>query len=298
MHCYHGTAWHVCASRLCKHSVRRSHRHQDWIQWQHRNKFLNHDVWDAGKAAKWVPKFLSVFLRGCIVGLVCLGACPRFGPHKLALCSSHTTSWGYFFVLQLLNTLLERSFWNACVQDVAKILAIASPKSLVLIDELGGSTSTTDGLGIAWAVAETLISTGAACLFATHFNRLTALSTMYPNCKLWHFDVECLDTLAFNWKLLPGKCEIEHYGLLLGPQVCTPNDTYMHRKHALCKNCLQRFWPLAILICLVWRQRHDEFMLLTYTTLRSRRLRLCWNQLYQGRKTAQAAQKHRSIPLK
>ena len=96
-----------------------------------------------------------------------------------------------------------------------------SPRSLVLIDEIGTDTATSDGLGIAWAVAENLISVGAGCLFATHFDRLNALEAMYPNCKLWHFDVDCQETLSFNWKLLPGPGLIQHYGLLLGPLVIT-----------------------------------------------------------------------------
>jgi DNA mismatch repair protein MSH4 len=75
----------------------------------------------------------------------------------------------------------------------------ATERSLVFIDELGRATSTADGVGIAWAVAEHLISLGAPTLFATHFARLGELATMYPNCKLWHFDVEVAEGLNFRW---------------------------------------------------------------------------------------------------
>lgn len=105
------------------------------------------------------------------------------------------------------------------MQETAHILEASSANSLVLIDELGSTTATSDGFGITWAVAENLISNGAGCLFATHFDRLRALDALFPNCKLWHFDVECQDLLKFSWKLIPGPCRMEHYGLLLGPMV-------------------------------------------------------------------------------
>jgi len=84
------------------------------------------------------------------------------------------------------------------MQETAFIVEGATEKSLVLIDELGRATSTADGVGIAWAVAEHLISLGSPTLFATHFARLGELATLYPNCKLWHFDVEVAAGLKFK----------------------------------------------------------------------------------------------------
>ena len=107
----------------------------------------------------------------------------------------------------------------------------ATSKSLILVDELGTATSTSDGLGIAWAVAEHFLANGIGCLFATHFEALQALYAMYPNCKLWHFHVDCSEALKFNWKLQPGGTDVDHYGILLGPQVMTCTPFVVHVKH-------------------------------------------------------------------
>lgn len=105
------------------------------------------------------------------------------------------------------------------LQETAYGLNNATPQSLVLIDELGRATSTADGVGIAWAVAEHLIALGAAALFVSHFPRLGELAGLYPSCKLWHFDVEASDKLDFKWRLVPGRNSDMHYGLLLAPMV-------------------------------------------------------------------------------
>ena len=96
----------------------------------------------------------------------------------------------------------------------------------MLIDELGGSTATLDGFGIAWAVAEQMLSEGVGCLFSTHFEGLEALEALYPNCKLRHFQVACRETLKFDWKLQLGRNPVGHYGLLLGPMVGLSDVAY------------------------------------------------------------------------
>ena len=69
------------------------------------------------------------------------------------------------------------------MQEMAHILDHATPSSLVIIDELGRATSTADGVGIAWAVSEYLISLGAYTLFTTHFGGMEGLTVLYPNCR-------------------------------------------------------------------------------------------------------------------
>lgn len=70
--------------------------------------------------------------------------------------------------------------------ETANILNNATPKSLVVLDEIGRGTSTYDGLSIAWAVVEHIHnhpSLGAKTLFATHYHELVALGNLLPRVK-------------------------------------------------------------------------------------------------------------------
>ena len=68
--------------------------------------------------------------------------------------------------------------------EVATILNNATPNSLLILDEIGRGTSTYDGLGIAWAVMETLVKkVKAKTLFATHYHELTDLESRLSGVK-------------------------------------------------------------------------------------------------------------------
>jgi DNA mismatch repair protein MutS len=71
--------------------------------------------------------------------------------------------------------------------ETAAILAQATPKSLVILDEIGRGTSTYDGLAIAWAVVEAMHDQ-AQCrtLFATHYHELTRLAGRLDRLSLHH----------------------------------------------------------------------------------------------------------------
>jgi len=67
--------------------------------------------------------------------------------------------------------------------ETANILNTCTPRSLILLDEVGRGTATFDGLSIAWSVAEYIASMEnhrAKTLFATHYHEITRLADIYP----------------------------------------------------------------------------------------------------------------------
>ncbi|MBC7911556.1 MAG: DNA mismatch repair protein MutS, partial [Pyrinomonadaceae bacterium] len=79
-----------------------------------------------------------------------------------------------------------RSTFMVEMTETAQILHNATPRSLVLLDEIGRGTATFDGLSIAWAVAEFLHDSpehAAKTLFATHYHELTELAERLPGAQ-------------------------------------------------------------------------------------------------------------------
>jgi len=99
--------------------------------------------------------------------------------------------------------------------ETAAILHNATPRSLVLLDEVGRGTSTFDGLAIAWAVVEALHdrAPGAKVLCATHFHELTRLADQHPGVRNFHVAVrEWNDEIVFLHKVRPGGTD-RSYGV-------------------------------------------------------------------------------------
>jgi DNA mismatch repair protein MutS len=99
--------------------------------------------------------------------------------------------------------------------ETAAILQGATPRSLVLLDEVGRGTSTYDGLAIAWAVVEALHdrAPGAKVLCATHFHELTRLADRLPGVRNFHVAVrEWNDEIVFLHKVRPGSTD-RSYGI-------------------------------------------------------------------------------------
>ncbi len=100
--------------------------------------------------------------------------------------------------------------------ELANILNNVSPKSLVILDEIGRGTSTADGSSIARAVLEFLhgkSSAGPKTLFATHFHELVAMEENLKRVKNFHFAVqETNNEVIFLRKLIPGATD-KSYGI-------------------------------------------------------------------------------------
>jgi DNA mismatch repair ATPase MutS len=109
-----------------------------------------------------------------------------------------------------------RSTFMVEMSETARILARATPRSLVVLDEVGRGTSTFDGLAIAWAVAEYLhdrAGRGVPTLFATHYHELVDLARSKPLAVNYNVAVrKWQGKVVFLRKLMPGGTS-RSYGL-------------------------------------------------------------------------------------
>ena len=100
--------------------------------------------------------------------------------------------------------------------EAANILNNASPRSLLILDEIGRGTSTYDGLSIAWAIIEYLHSHPRLkpfTLFATHYHELTELAEMLPGVRNYNVAVtESEGRVVFLHKIVPGGAD-RSYGI-------------------------------------------------------------------------------------
>ena len=104
-----------------------------------------------------------------------------------------------------------RSTFLVEMQETANILNNATPKSLIVLDEIGRGTSTFDGISIAWSVAEYLhgkAQAKAKTLFATHYHELTDLADTFDGVK--NFTVKVKEEggrVVFLRRIAPGIAE-------------------------------------------------------------------------------------------
>lgn len=114
------------------------------------------------------------------------------------------------------NIARGQSTFMVEMQETARIVRLASSRSLVVLDEIGRGTATFDGLSIAWAVAEYLATHPTArpkTLFATHYHELTDLADAIPGVVNLHVAArEWKDEIVFLRKVVPGRSD-RSYGI-------------------------------------------------------------------------------------
>jgi DNA mismatch repair protein MutS len=109
-----------------------------------------------------------------------------------------------------------RSTFMVEMTETANILNTATPRSLILLDEVGRGTSTFDGLSLAWAIAEYLHDNpqhAAKTLFATHYHEMTELSKLLPGVRNYQMAVkESGGTIVFLRRVVEGIAS-KSYGI-------------------------------------------------------------------------------------
>ncbi|XP_028956831.1 DNA mismatch repair protein MSH4 isoform X2 [Malus domestica] len=144
------------------------------------------------------------------------------------------------------------------MKETAFIMQNVSQRSLVIMDELGRATSSSDGFAIAWSCCEHLLSLKAYTIFATHMENLSELVTIYP-----------------NFQLKDGPRHVPHYGLLLAEVAGLPSSVMETARNITSRitekevkrmevNCLQ-YHPVQMayhvvqrLICLKYSSQDED----------------------------------------
>jgi DNA mismatch repair protein MutS len=121
--------------------------------------------------------------------------------------------------------------------ETASILHNLTPRSLVLLDEVGRGTSTFDGLAIAWSVVEELHDRASRpkVLFATHFHELTQLAGRLGGVRNFHVAVrEWNDEIVFLHKVQPGGTD-RSYGIQVARLAGLPTGVIARAKALLAR---------------------------------------------------------------
>jgi DNA mismatch repair protein MutS len=118
--------------------------------------------------------------------------------------------------------------------ETANILNNATPRSLIVLDEIGRGTSTFDGLSLAWSIVEHLHNqVGAKTLFATHYHELTELAARLPRIKNFNVAVrEWHDQIVFLRKIVEGGTD-KSYGIQVARLAGVPKGVLERAKQIL-----------------------------------------------------------------
>ena len=135
------------------------------------------------------------------------------------------------------NLARGRSTFMVEMTETAAILHTATPRSLILLDEVGRGTATYDGLAIAWAAVEYIHArTRAKTLFATHYFELTELAERLSGVKNYHVSVkETGSGIVFLRKVEPGAAD-RSYGIEVAKLAGLPNEVVERAREVLAEH--------------------------------------------------------------
>jgi DNA mismatch repair protein MutS len=135
------------------------------------------------------------------------------------------------------NLARGRSTFMVEMTETAAILHTATPRSLILLDEVGRGTSTYDGLAIAWAAVEYLHArVRAKTLFATHYFELTELAEQLSGVKNFHVSVkETGGGIVFLRRVEPGAAD-RSYGIEVAKLAGLPNEVVVRARDVLAEH--------------------------------------------------------------
>ncbi|HEY0112387.1 MAG TPA: DNA mismatch repair protein MutS [Allosphingosinicella sp.] len=134
------------------------------------------------------------------------------------------------------NLARGRSTFMVEMVETAAILAQATERSFVILDEVGRGTSTYDGLAIAWAVVEAIHDRNRCrCLFATHYHELTRLAERLDALSLHHVRArEWKNELVLLHELARGPAD-RSYGLAVAKLAGLPGPVLARARAVLAK---------------------------------------------------------------
>jgi DNA mismatch repair protein MutS len=118
--------------------------------------------------------------------------------------------------------------------EAANILNNATPRSLVILDEIGRGTSTYDGVSLAWAITEYLHDwVGCRALFATHYHELARLADRLGGLRNYNVQVqEGPDDIVFLHRIAPGSAD-RSYGIHVARLAGVPREVLARAEQVL-----------------------------------------------------------------
>jgi len=144
------------------------------------------------------------------------------------------------------NLTRGRSTFMVEMTETAAILHTATPRSLILLDEVGRGTATYDGLAIAWAAIECLHARiRAKTLFATHYFELTELAEQLSGVKNYHVSAkETGSGIVFLRKVEPGAAD-RSYGIEVAKLAGLPDEVVRRAREVLAEHETAESWMSA-----------------------------------------------------